>query len=164
MKIYIICCVPAQILYWGFSKINQWNSLIFVCWCKFAKLKSWLNIFWLGMVKNGCCEFGLWTLKLTLFEEWTDGINWFFACCYKFMQIRMCLKIFGVGMVKKWLWQVWSWYSEIDCISKMNRWNKLIFCMLIQNPGKLKVNNSWVGLVKNGHGLLVPEALKSAVF
>ena len=31
------------------------------------------------------------------------------------------------------------------------------------NSGKLKVNDFWVVVVKNGHGLLVHETLKSAV-
>ena len=59
----------------------------FACWYKFTKIKSWTNIFWLGMIKNGCgC--GLWTLKLTVSQEWTDGMKWFLACWYKFMQIK----------------------------------------------------------------------------
>ena len=33
---------------------------------------------------------------------------------------------------EEWLLPVWSWNSKIDYISKMNRWNKLIFCMLVQ--------------------------------
>ena len=70
------------------------------CWCKFSKIKSWLKIFWLRIVKNGCCQSGLWTIKFTVSEEWTDGINWFFACWYKFMQIKRWLEIFGVGIVK----------------------------------------------------------------
>ena len=39
---------------------------------------------------------------------------------------------FCVGMVKKWVWPVWSQESKIDCISKMNRLNELIFCMLVE--------------------------------
>ena len=33
---------------------------------------------------------------------------------------------------QKWVWPVWSQESKIDCILKMSRWNKLIFCMLAQ--------------------------------
>ena len=33
---------------------------------------------------------------------------------------------------QKWMWPVWSRDFKIDFISKMNRWNKLIFCMLVQ--------------------------------
>ena len=98
MKSYIICCVPAQILYleksffWdiGQNTIGQWDSSIFkltispeqsndtasffACWYKFMNIKNWLKILWLGMFKNGCGQSGLWTLKLILSEEWTDGI------------------------------------------------------------------------------------------
>ena len=124
LKIYIICCVPAQILYWkkscswdkGQNASSQSDCRIFksiisqeqtdetvsflTCWCEFSKIKSWLKIFWLRIVQNGCCQSGLWTIKFTVSEEWTDGINWFFACWYKFMQIKRCFKIFGIGIVK----------------------------------------------------------------
>ena len=49
-----------------------------------------------------------------------------------------------------------------DCISKMNRWNTLIFLRTSTNSGS-SFNNSWVGVVKNGHGFLVHETLKSCV-
>ena len=47
----------------------------------------------------------------------------------------------------------------------MNRWNKQIFCMLVQIQGGLgqRFNDFWVGMVKDGHSLLVHETLKSAV-
>ena len=32
------------------------------------------------MMKNGCGQSGDRTLKVTVSEEWTAGINWFFAC------------------------------------------------------------------------------------
>ena len=32
----------------------------------------------------------------------------------------------------KMVWPFWSQDSKIDCISKMSRWNKLIFSMLVQ--------------------------------
>ena len=122
MKFYVICYVPAQVVYW--EKSCSWEidqnvlsqsdcrifkstispkqideiTLFFTCWYKFIKIKSWLKIF--SMVKNGCGQYGLWTLKLTVTQEWIDGINWFFACWYKLMKIKMWLKIFGVGLVK----------------------------------------------------------------
>ena len=39
--------------------------------------KSWLEIFLIGIVKNGRGQSSLWTLKLTAYEEWTDLINCF---------------------------------------------------------------------------------------
>ena len=52
------------------------------------------------MVKNGCSQFGDGALKLTVFEEWTDGINWFCACWYRFGRVKCWLKSLCVGMVK----------------------------------------------------------------
>ena len=49
-------------------------------------------------------------------------------------------------------------------MSNMNGWNKLIFCMLVEIQESLKlINYFWVGMVRNGCGLLVHETLKSAV-
>ena len=49
------------------------------------------------MIKNGCDKSGDGTLKLTVPEEWTDGINWFFACWYKFSKTRSWSKKFLGG-------------------------------------------------------------------
>ena len=57
-----------------------------------------------------------------------------------------------------------SWDSEIDCIAKVNRWNKVIFsCWYEFRKAKSRFNDFWVGVVKNGHGGLVDETLKSVV-
>ena len=34
------------------------------------------------------------------------------------------IRNFLVGHGQKYVWPVWSWDSKIECISKMNRWNK----------------------------------------
>ena len=111
IKIRIICCVRSQIQYLGKSclwdlhhstvipsdcrifkssiaseQINETASF-FACWDKFTKLKDVENFFWLGMVKIWFGQSGLWTLKLTVSQKWTDVINWFFACWYKFTQM-----------------------------------------------------------------------------
>ena len=52
------------------------------------------------MVKIGYSQYSLWTLKLTVSQEWMDGINWFFAYWYKFMQIEIQLKIFEFVAIK----------------------------------------------------------------
>ena len=143
IKIYIICCIPAQIPYLGktlflryrpkcsqsvrwqdfnincFSRIYWWNSLICACWYKFTKYKSWFKIVWLDMVKYWCVQSGLRTLKVTVSQEWTDGINWFFISCYTFMQIKRWLKTFWVGIVK----------NGCDCIRRINRWSYIGFGM-----------------------------------
>ena len=58
------------------EQINETASFL-ACWYKFTKLKSWVKIFWFGMVKNGYDQSVLWTLKFTVSQEWTEGINWF---------------------------------------------------------------------------------------
>ena len=165
MKIYI-CSILAQSLYWEKScswDIDQ-NALsqsdcrvfkstipreqiyetvsFFACFCKFLKIKSWLKLFWLGMVKSRCNQSGLWTLKVIVSGEWTDRINWCFACWYKFIQIIRCLIIFWGGIMVK----------------SMSRWSKLLFACW----WKFRKTNSWFndflsGVVKNGHDLLVRE-------
>ena len=44
---------------------------------------------------------------------------------------KVC-KIVLDGHGQKCVWPVWSRNSKINCISKMSRRNKLIFCMLAQ--------------------------------
>ena len=51
--------------------------------------------------------------------------------------------------------------SEIDCISRMNKWNELIFCMLVQIQ-KSYFNDFWVDMIRNNRGHLVHDTLKSA--
>ena len=50
----------------------------------FCNLKDNWKFFGVGMVKNGCGQSSDGSLKLSVFEEWTDGINWFYACWYRF--------------------------------------------------------------------------------
>ena len=102
--------------------------------------------------------------ELTVIEEWTDGINWFFACWYMITRIESCSKILWVCICQKWVWPVWPWDSKIDCISKMNRWNKVIFsCWYQFREAKSWINDFWVGKGKNGHGVLVCKTLKFVV-
>ena len=55
-----------------------------------------INLKFLGvdMVKNGCDQSCNVTLKLTVLEEWTDGINWFFADSQK---LKADQKMFGLA-------------------------------------------------------------------
>ena len=62
---------------------EEWTNGInrfFAHWYRFITAKSWLKIYWVGLVKNGCGQSGLGTLKLTVSQNWTDEITWFFAC------------------------------------------------------------------------------------
>ena len=88
MKVYIICCVPAQILYW--QKSCSWDigqNTISQSDCRISpdqgneiasflpvdtnlqKLKVDWKFFGRACSKMGVS--GLWTLKLTLSQEWT---------------------------------------------------------------------------------------------
>ena len=128
------------------------------------KLKSCLKIFGVGMVKNGCGQSGDGSLKLTVSEEWTDGINWFVLCWYKFIQIKSCLKIFWLCMVKNECGQSGHETLKFTVSQKwMDGINWFFECCYIFRKAKSWFNNFWVGIVKNGHGLLVHETLKSAV-
>ena len=52
------------------------------------------------MVKNDCGQSGLWTLKLTVYQERTDETNRFFACQYNFTQ-KWVWSSSKMSMVKK---------------------------------------------------------------
>ena len=154
MKICIIWCVPAQIFYLGkilllrynskwsqplrlqdlqinhFSRTNRWHSHIFSVFIQIHKNKSWSKSFRLSMVENVHGQSLVLTLKLTTSKEWNDRVDWFFASWYNFTQIKW-LKIFQVSMVKNEQALSVCWQdSKIDCIWRMSRWNKPIFCML----------------------------------
>ena len=50
------------------------------------------------MARNGCSQSGDKVLKLTVSEEWTDGIIWFFTYLYRFTKIKADKKLLG------WAW------------------------------------------------------------
>ena len=52
------------------------------------------------MVRNGCGQSGYRTLKLTVSQEWIDGMNWIFVCWCKFRKAKSCIIDFWVGMVE----------------------------------------------------------------
>ena len=46
---------------------------------------------------------------------------------------------------QKWVWPVWSWDSKIDSVSRLNRSNNLIFCLLVQMQEGREVIQSFLG-------------------
>ena len=112
---------------------EEWTDGInwfFACWYWFTKIKSWLKIYWVGKVRNGCDHSGHGTLKLTVSQNWADGTNWFF---YKLLQIQESWKLiqsFLSGPCQKWQWLFSSWDPKTCCIL-MNIWIELISLMLI---------------------------------
>ena len=96
-----------------------------------------MKILGVGMVKNGCSQSCGRTLKLTVFEEWTDEINLFFECWYKFIQIKSWSKIYWVGMVKNEYGQ--SGHGTLKLTVSQNWLDGInwFFCMLVQ------IQESW---------------------
>ena len=115
----------------------------------------------MGMTKNRCGQSGARTLKLTVSEEWTDGINWIFACWYRFTKSKIWSKSFWVGMVEYGCGK--SGYGTVK-LTLPQKWTDEInwfFCRYKFRKVKCWFNDFWVGVVKNDHGLLVHETLKS---
>ena len=166
MKIYIICCVPAQISYLGkflFLRYRPKCSQLIRLqdfWISFFSRTNWW-IFWVSMIRNGCGQSGVWTLNLTVSEQWPDGIKWFFACWYKCMQIKRCLKMFEVGMVKNGCGQSGDRTLKLT-IWKMNNW--LFACWYRFTKIKSWSKIFWVGMVKNGCCQSSRGTLKLTVF
>ena len=123
MKIYIIYWVPAQYPYQGkflfqrywpkcselirlqdflinhISKTNQRNSLIFCMLMQVHINEKLVKTFWVGMVKNEFGQFGHGTLKLIVYQEWTNGMNWFSGCWCKFRKAKSCFNDFWLRVV-----------------------------------------------------------------
>ena len=109
-----------------FSWANWWNNLIF-------SMLIW----------------PIWSLDSRI--ELTIGINLFFAYWYNFMKKY---ESFRGWRGQKWLWPVMLWDFKIDCIWRMDRWNKMIFCMLIRFLN-LKADQKCLGWCgQSGHGTL----------
>ena len=114
MKIYIICCVPAQIPYlgkfWFIRYLPQCSHPIrlqdFLI-NHISRTSQWNNLIFLHVDKNS------YKLKITK-------------------------KFFGVD-IQKWVQSILSQDSKMRFISRMDRWTNLIFLLAGANPRKLKV-------------------------
>ena len=93
-------------------------------------VNSWSKIVQVGMVKNGCGQPCHGTLKLTVSQKRTDGINLFFACWYKLRKVKNWFKDFWMDVVKnghdllvhetlesvvssEWIYEL-SWFLSAD--------------------------------------------------
>ena len=78
------------------------------------------------------------------------------------LKLKSQSKTFWAGIFKNVCGQFGHGTLKLT-ISEKKTWNKLIFYMLVQIQENLKLlNDFWMCMVKNGHGLLVLETLKSA--
>ena len=55
---------------------------------------------WVGIVKNGCGYPGLSTLKLAVYQEGVNEINWYLVCWYKFKKAKRYVNNFWVLVVR----------------------------------------------------------------
>ena len=106
------------------------KAWFFACWYRFMESRSWLKNIEVDMVKSGCGHSVLRTLKLAVCQGQMNEINWFLVCWYKFMKAKSYFNNFLVVVVKSGPFR--SWNSKICCITRINWWSELIFCMLIQ--------------------------------
>ena len=57
----------------------------------------------MSMLKNECDKSGYGSIKLTVYQEWIDGMNRFFECWCRFKKTKSCDSGFRVGMIKNML-------------------------------------------------------------
>ena len=105
--------------------------------------RAW-KILGVSVVKKGCGQSCHGTLKLTLNEEWTNGVNWFFACWCRFLTVKIWSNIYWMVMVKNGCGQSGHGTLKLT-VSKLNWWNNLIFCMLVQMQEDWKLIQSFLG-------------------
>ena len=59
---------------------------------------------------------------------------------------QMLIKNLLGGHGQKYAWSFWSWDSKFGYISKLNRWNNLIFCMLVQMQESWRLIQSFLSV------------------
>ena len=99
-----------------FWRMNRWSKFIYACWYVITKIKSWLKLFWVGMVKNECCQSGHRA------QKWIDWIKSFFSCWYEFRKAKSWFNYFWVGVVKNDHGFLVHETLRICCTFKINLW------------------------------------------
>ena len=128
------------------------------------KLKGNWKFWGVGMVKNGCGQSGVRTLKLNVYEEWTDerttDVLHVDTDSQKF---KRWSKNVWVGMVKNGCGCAGHGTLKLTVPQKWTNGISWFFaCWYKFGKAKSWFNDFWVGLVKNSHSLVVYETLKSA--
>ena len=84
----------------------------------------------MGLVRSGCVHSSNRTLKLSVSEEWIDGINWFFTCWCKSRKAKSRFNRFLDGCGQKWARPFRSWDSGISPISQewIDEMNQFLVC------------------------------------
>ena len=151
------------------SKMNRWNELIFVCWCKFRSRPgqkwAWSFSSWDPKI----CQMSLWIelvfCVLTWCNNfWLDEDRFFLSLTFKCQSTTVVLKDW---LGKKWMWSVMWQGSKINCAWRMNRCNTTDFLHADTDSQKSKADKNllgwhgqkwvwmgwfWVG--QSGHGTL----------
>ena len=99
-----------------------------------------------GVVKNACGQLCDGTLKSTLSEEWTNGINWFLACWCRFITVTSWSKIYWMGMVKNGCEQ--SGHGTLKLTVSQNVTDEItwFFCMQVQMQEGWKLIQSFLSV------------------
>ena len=111
------------------------------------------------MVKNGCGQSVLWTLKLTVSQEWTYGVDWFFCMLVQFQQVKRWLKNFWVSIVKNGcdsdrtlkLTVSEEWTYRITDFLNVDTWSQKLKAdqkMFAHGTLKLTVSQKWTDEIK----------------
>ena len=90
--------------------------------------------FLVGMVKNEYGQSVLWTLKLIVSQERTDGTDFWHA------------RTISHKSKDDWKFFWWAWSKlGVASHSKMNRWNEVIFIMLVRIQESWKLIQVYLG-------------------
>ena len=75
---------------------NNEKVLLFACWCRFMENRSLLENIGIDVAKNVYGYSLVWALKLAVYQEKMNDINWFFVCSYKFIKAKNYFNNFWV--------------------------------------------------------------------
>ena len=89
------------------------QNKFFTCWCKLTQIKSLSKTFGVGVVRDECGQPGQRTLKLTVSQEWIDGLNGFFACWCEFRKAKSPISMNLSRCGQNWTWLFSSWEPKI---------------------------------------------------
>ena len=98
-----------------------------------------------------------WDSKLTVFEEWTNGINWFYAWWYSFTKIKSLSKFFWLDMAKNGCGQ--SCHGKLE-LAIPQSWSDginwfFVFWYMFRKE------KSWFNVFLGGHGQKWPWPVSS---
>ena len=116
-RIFISAISPEQIdeIAWFFAFL-----------CKFMKIKSLLKMFCVGMVKNRCGH------SCPSHDSKIGCISWWNKLIFcMLIKARNYFNNLWMRIVKIWAWPFSSLDLKTCCISRMNLWMEMIFCMLM---------------------------------